>query len=197
MNVVPMHRQEAVTGFVLKDKASEKKRIMRWHVMAGLCLLHGFRKGAELGVSQGRFTMYLCATMHNMEMLAVDLWQERPDNTVEGGQTYEGWDHQGNYERFKANCEEYFPGRVTIVRSDTVAAAAGVEDGSLDFVFIDGDHSYDGCTRDIQAWYPKVRNGGIVAGHDFHWPTVAQAVKDWGKKVAIAHDHVWVHFKNA
>ena len=41
------------------------------------------------------------------------------------------------------------------------------EDASLDFVFLDGDHSYDGLKKDIIAWLPKVKKGGIICGHDF------------------------------
>ncbi len=189
--------QEAVLGFVQKNKdPSQQKKIMRWNVIGGLCLLHGYRKGAELGVSQGRFTMYLCALMHDMEVDCFDLWAEQPNNEGEMAEQYLGWPHEENYQRFKNLAEQYFPERIKIHRMDSAKGADLIEDGSLDFVFIDADHSHAGCLRDLQAWYPKVRKGGIVAGHDWHWPTVQTALKEFGKKVAISHDHVWVHFKN-
>ena len=56
---------------------------------------------------------------------------------------------------------------VNPVVSDSVAAAASYADASLDFVFIDGDHSYEGVKKDIIAWLPKVKPGGIIAGHDY------------------------------
>ncbi|MGE0713956.1 MAG: class I SAM-dependent methyltransferase [Alphaproteobacteria bacterium] len=59
---------------------------------------------------------------------------------------------------------------VTVVKSDSVAAAAGFDDGSLDMVFIDGDHHYPAVSADIAAWRGKVRSGGILAGDDFWWP---------------------------
>jgi predicted O-methyltransferase YrrM len=44
-------------------------------------------------------------------------------------------------------------------------------DGSLDWVFIDADHAYESVVKDLDAWLPKVRKGGIIAGHDFaEWP---------------------------
>lgn len=46
-------------------------------------------------------------------------------------------------------------------------AAAFISDGSLDLVFIDADHSYDGVAQDIALWTPKVRKGGIISGHDY------------------------------
>ena len=39
--------------------------------------------------------------------------------------------------------------------------------GTIDFIFIDGDHSYDACKADIVAWTPFVKRGGVVAFHDF------------------------------
>ena len=64
--------------------------------------------------------------------------------------------------------------------SDSAAAASRYEDGSLDAVFIDADHSYESVARDIDAWRPKVRLGGILAGHDFTLfdPGIIQAVTE-------------------
>lgn len=181
-------------GFRMKGPDQEKGRIMRWHVIGGICLQSGFRKGAEIGVSQGRFTMYLCATMHDLNMIAVDRWEEQPEHASEG---WVGWDHDGSLSRFRETCDQYFSGRVEIVRSDSVAAASLVEDGSLDFVFIDADHSYEGCSADIAAWAPKVRKGGMIAGHDFNrrWPGVIKAVRESFPKVMVSHDSVWIYFK--
>ncbi len=58
--------------------------------------------------------------------------------------------------------------RCSILRMDSVAAANTFPDRSLDFVYLDGDHSLAGCTRDIVAWAPKVKVGGILAGHDYY-----------------------------
>lgn len=61
------------------------------------------------------------------------------------------------------------------------------EDKSLDFVFIDGSHNYEDVINDIKAWLPKIKEGGILAGHDYtsYFPDVIKAVneilgdKDW------------------
>ena len=167
----------------------------RWHVMAGVCLINGFRKGAELGVSRGRFTSYLCSVMPEMKMIAVDLWASQPDLTAEGTETYEGWNHDESYQNFKDGTEHYFPGRVEIHRMKTTEAAPLIADGSLDFIFIDADHSYEGCSADIEAWRGKVRRGGIIAGHDFNWPTVAKSVADWLGDVQVLKDNVWIYIQ--
>ncbi len=193
MNAQPK-LQESVIGFRMKGPDQEPGRVMRWHVIGGLCLQSGFRKGAEIGVSQGRFTMYLCAIMHDLKMIAVDRWEEQPDHKTEG---WVGWDHQGSLTKFRATCDQYFTDRVEIIQSDSVIASTFIEGESLDFVFIDADHSYEGCKADIEAWSPKVRKGGMVAGHDYNskWPGVIKAVTECVPGAIISHDSVWLKFK--
>lgn len=60
----------------------------------------------------------------------------------------------------------------------SVDASKLYADASLDLVYLDGDHSYDGVRSDIDAWLPKVRSGGILAGHDFahYFPGLMRAV---------------------
>jgi len=55
---------------------------------------------------------------------------------------------------------------------------------SIDFVYIDGDHSYDGVKKDIDLYYPKVKSGGIIGGHDFRADEsgVAKAVLEFVDK---------------
>ncbi len=62
------------------------------------------------------------------------------------------------------------------VKSDSALAAQGFEDRSLDMIFIDGDHSFEGCYADLVAWYPKLKRGGIFLGHDCY-PDVRRAVE--------------------
>jgi len=66
------------------------------------------------------------------------------------------------------------------VRADQIEAAPMYRDGSLDFVFLDSDHSYNATAAAIKAWLPKVKPGGVFAGHDFtpRWPGVVAAVND-------------------
>jgi hypothetical protein len=58
--------------------------------------------------------------------------------------------------------------------------AAGLfADDSVDLVFIDAEHTYESVRDDLQAWWPKVRSGGLLAGHDYGWPGVARAVEEF------------------
>ena len=52
------------------------------------------------------------------------------------------------------------------LRGPSANVAAHFDDQSIDSLFVDADHSYEGCLRDLQAWLPKVRPGGRVTGHE-------------------------------
>lgn len=67
---------------------------------------------------------------------------------------------------------------VTVIRAPSLTAVERYEDSSLDFVMIDGDHSYEACLADINAWRPKVKHGGIIAGDDYNWSGVKRAVRE-------------------
>jgi hypothetical protein len=75
---------------------------------------------------------------------------------------------------------------VEIVQASSVEAAKNVPDKSLDFVYIDADHDYDNAKQDLLAWFPKVRHGGIVAGHDYlNWDIADGAECAFGVKAAV------------
>lgn len=166
-------------------------KIWRWEVVSGLCLMNGYRYGAELGVDSGRFTLFMLAMIPQSRIIAVDLWAPQPDN--KGPETWAETKHEKHYERFKRACAEHYPGRVDIVRDWTHNAAKNVADGALDFAFIDADHSYEGCSRDIADWTPKIRKGGMICGHDYNWDGVKRAVDETGPCMALP-DSVWARY---
>jgi len=64
-------------------------------------------------------------------------------------------------------------------KADSAAAAGLYADELFDVVFIDGAHELEAVRRDLAAWMPKLKPGGLLAGHDFKtWPGVTQAVKE-------------------
>ena len=102
----------------------------------------------------------------------------------------------------KDNMEEIFhkrignDPRVSILKGLSWEMAAHVKDESLGFVFIDADHSYECVKKDILAWMPKVKKGGIICGHDMNLSGVLQAVNEllpgWEDSKV---DHVWYYYK--
>ena len=76
------------------------------------------------------------------------------------------------------------------ILSDSAKAGTDWTGPALDILFIDGAHSYDGCCRDINAWLPHMKDGGVVLIHDYHkqnWPGVALAVSE----LMNDHEHIW------
>ena len=56
---------------------------------------------------------------------------------------------------------------VKLLYMNSREASKQFKNGELDFIFLDGDHSYDGVSLDCNLWFPKLNTGGIIAGHDF------------------------------
>ena len=67
---------------------------------------------------------------------------------------------------------------------------------SFDFVFIDADHSYKGAVLDIRHWYPKVKVGGWIGGHDYGHPRIGEVKKAVDEvftedKIELSADMTW------
>jgi predicted O-methyltransferase YrrM len=67
---------------------------------------------------------------------------------------------------------------VEIISASSVEAAAQFEDGTVDFLFIDGTHDYDNVKADLLAWKPKLKPGAMVAGDDANWRGVKEAARE-------------------
>lgn len=170
--------------------------LTRADVLVGFIRQHGFRYGAEIGVGPGPTTKHMLDSCPDLKLIAVDNWPaDYP--TYSGrygdpGPAFGAREQNRRREQFMKKVHNR-PGRVRLIEKASVEAALEVDDGSLDFVFIDADHTYEGCKADIEAWLPKVRSGGLVTGHDYapEFPGVVQAVDETFGKPATYDDHVW------
>ncbi len=152
----------------------------------------------EIGCFLGRSACYLGerikASGKRLTLLCVDVWPTHFDfrDGKGGGSLIEA-----PFEIFLANVRQ--AGLVDIivpVRCDSVRASRFVT-GDLAAVFIDGDHEYKPCAADIAAWLPKVRAGGILAGHDFSetFAGVQRAVREALDDKFRVIGQCWVHDK--
>lgn len=103
----------------------------------------------------------------------VDPWehQDAVDAKTTGGKYQDvsnapNAEHAENLEHVKRTLSR-FGSRFAIHRKYSVSAAREFADNTLDFVYVDARHEYEGCLEDLKAWYPKLRKGGLVSGHDF------------------------------
>lgn len=83
--------------------------------------------------------------------------------------------------------------RFRVIVSDSAEAAGAFEDGSIDAVWIDAAHGYELVARDLDAWTPKVRPGGLIGGDDFdrRCPGVTRAVLEHFGPAAAVDGEVW------
>ena len=120
--------------------------------------------GAEIGVQQGRFAQEILRGWLGEKLYLIDCWRQMP-----GYQDIANVDpnQQLNHLAHTFMNVYEFGARATIIREFSLEAVKLFANASLDFVYLDSDHSYEGVSADLQAWYPKIRPGGIFAGHDF------------------------------
>lgn len=137
----------------------------------------GFEYGAEIGVLQGRTFFHLldhCPTIKRL--VGVDLFRPRPGKS--DGWSYEKDDLPAALKRINEQMAGYGE-RPMIMAGWSIECAGLWQEGTFDFVFIDGDHTWDGVYTDIWAWGRTVNNDtGWVIGHDYNprFPDVINAV---------------------
>jgi hypothetical protein len=92
-------------------------------------------------------------------------------------------DREDDYREAQSVLSKY-GGRVELLRETSAQAVQRFHNNSLDFVYLDGDHSYEAVRDDLAAWWPKVRPGGFLAGHDFICPGTENG--GWGRNIQPA-----------
>ena len=125
---------------------------------------------AEVGSWKGDFAARILTLAAPAELHLVDPWYFDANFPARwyggaGAKSQADMDaiHEGVRQRFAAHPE------VRIHRLTSVAGRAQFADGTFDWVYIDGDHSYDAVTQDILAWLPKITPGGQLACDDYFW----------------------------
>jgi len=155
----------------------------------------GFRNGAEIGGWQGRFSEQICLANPGVRLICVDPWK--------------AYDDYGDPKNVQSGLDEAM--RLAVVRlkpygceirkQTSTEAADAVPDGSLDFVYLDGNHGKAYVMADLDAWVPKVRSGGIISGHDYEVKKrhahlqVREAVDDYAKIHKIAPIYILTNDK--
>lgn len=138
-------------------------------------------KGIELGVCWGVNSYMLLESCPNIStLIGVDHYR-----------AYRDWDREifqheqdHNHAKLLHNMEVMGP-RFKLLRMSSKDAAAELADDSFDFVFIDADHSMKSVLADLDNYWPKIRTGGIIAGHDSNLFSVNFAVTSWVKRKGI------------
>lgn len=185
--IVLAHEGSKIYRFGDSQIAAEKPEVKSWRDIPGWFDFEDFYRWladqipaggsfVEIGVFMGKslFAMEEFTIQKGISVGAVDTFQGTPGDEEQakliemaGGNLYVAFAH--NIKALKS--------RVGVMNADSSSAAANFPRFHFDAVFIDGDHSARGVIRDIVAWEPKVKSGGILAGHDYDEPGVQAAVK--------------------
>lgn len=165
----------------------------REHWLSHLANKHQWSRGAELGVWKGRTFLHLLKRCPKLTMIGVDLWAPQPTNN--GPENYVDWNH-AEFEKNVRKQSEQYGGRAIIYKMSTLEAAEHVADESLDFVFIDADHSSEAVRNDITVWSSKVKPSGMILGHDINWPTVKIVIDELCPSYEVGPDNVWATWKD-
>jgi hypothetical protein len=128
---------------LLLNRAKLLSKLQHWGVVA------------ELGVDHGDFSEEILRECQPLQLHLVDVWDTDRYNS-------------GLFESTKARfSNEIARGQVHIHRKDSIAAADDFPENHFDWVYVDTTHSYETTWRELRKYAPKVKKGGIIAGHDY------------------------------
>jgi hypothetical protein len=128
-----------------------------------LCDMGLTNKGAEVGTFRGQFSKTILESWPG-KLYMVDVW--RPLDISEYDDSSNHAKHSDAYSSAMSSISG-FEDRAFMLRMKGDDAASLFQDESLDFVYIDANHTYDAVKKDILKWHPKVRKGGLLLGHDY------------------------------
>ena len=145
--------------------------------------------GVEVGVAEGTTTEYLLQTLPSLRLSGVDSYP-----------IYIDWndtqpDGDANKAEMLRKVDPYME-RYNHIYEDSDNAVSKFDDESLDFVFVDGLHTYEQVLKDCENYYPKIKKGGFIIGHDFaRIQGVNKAVREFansiGKEISNAKQDLW------
>lgn len=154
----------------------------------------------EVGAFYGKSAAYMAVEIANSEKKiqfdVVDTWRGSPEHQADAWDYREDMVNDTAFDVFTENMKPA-EGFYNAIKLPSAEAAALHNDNSLDFVFIDAAHEYESVKVDIEAWYPKVKVGGYIGGHDYVVGKygVYRAVDERFGKDFELYGVSWVHHK--
>ena len=118
----------------------------------------------EVGSWKGHSASVIASLFNgtNARLWCVDHWQGN-----EGTRLIQKAKDNNIYDIFEFNLQELgLWSYITPLKMDSLSGSKEFAGGSIDFLFIDADHRYLPFLADLQAWYPRMRQGSIICGHD-------------------------------
>lgn len=146
----------------------------------------------ELGVFAGDNLKKMLLECNPKMLYGIDVFEDVGKVTVTDNVQQSTYD---NYYADLLDFEEHHS-NLKLVKGYTYNAVSQFQDNSFDFLYIDADHSYEGVSTDLNDWFCKVKENGIIAGHDyFNWTSaykfgVVEAVNEFISKHNVQYFHI-------
>ncbi len=145
--------------------------------------------GAEIGVQSGCYSEILLSRWKGNGLFSIDAWQHFDDDIYVDIANLSTEQHLDLYANTSLKLRP-FGDRSIIWRMTSHEASRIIPDKTLDFCYLDADHSYKGVLNDLKLWVPKIKNGGIICGHDYindgtHYTKEGVLIGDFGVQKAV------------
>lgn len=123
----------------------------------------------ELGVQRGCFSEAIIKKTNPSKLYLIDCWENQDPNEYDDIANVSIEDQQKNHLTVMRKFKNYQ--NVEILKSFSIPASFLFDDNSIDWIYIDANHSYEAVKEDIKHWWPKIKKGGFLTGHDYViWP---------------------------
>jgi len=134
--------------------------------------------GAEIGVAGGSFSYHVLLKKFPKKLYLIDSWDYWPKKktdfvTIDNRRAA----MHKQYEKVRDFFASY--NNVTVIKERSDTASKQFAELYFDYVYIDGEHSFEGAYYDLKNYFPKVRVGGLIMGDDWGWTGVGPAVKEF------------------
>ena len=160
----------------------EPSRDMFFHILS-LSDWMEFDNILEIGVADGTNAKRMYEKLKPKKMWLIDPWEPQENRAADRG--HNTIKHQEAYTQVKnIFAKEIEEEKVHILKGYSHEFLNEFEDGFFDLMYIDGDHSYEGCREDLFSWYPKLKDKGWLAGHDFTNTDSSMRKKGYGVQKA-------------
>jgi hypothetical protein len=159
-----------------------------YDVVPMLIKKHNYKNILEVGVALGGHAEALLTNTEVEKYFGIDPYSaasdlDPKDAFIQTVGAYSRRSAQANCDYLYSWVKHYrlskFNTRCCLIRATSSEAAKEFADGSLDCIFIDGDHSFKAVMQDLELWWSKLRPGGLMVGDDYWMPAVAKAVNQF------------------
>lgn len=153
-------------------------------------------KFVEIGCWKGKSSAYIAVEIINskkiIDLICIDTWEGSIEHKTDSYPEVKNL-----YAIFKENMKP-LDGYYTDMKMTSLKASTFFENNSVDFVFIDASHEYEDVKNDILTWLPKIKKGGVLAGHDYWsdvtvWPGVRKAVNELLINFTTTDEGCWIY----